>query len=220
MADIPSVDALPTSQVTLHDDEPPIPKWEHKHTDHLEASKEAPEYSRDSSVGRTAVEDKSPTPDTLADEKANADGDPMMNQTLAPRPKPWVFWMAFASMLCCAFLYGLDTTIAADVQASIYKSLGEISKIAWVGIGFPLGSAGTILPIGAAYGKFDLKKLFIGGLVLFEGGSALCGGAPNMDALIIGRVIAGIGGCTYSFSSSARTQLSDFNEQAQSTLEG
>ena len=30
--------------------------------------------------------------------------------------------------------------------------------------------------------------------MLFEVGSALCGGAPNMDALIVGRVIAGIGG--------------------------
>ena len=30
--------------------------------------------------------------------------------------------------------------------------------------------------------------------MLFEAGSALCGGAPNMDALIVGRVLAGIGG--------------------------
>lgn len=29
---------------------------------------------------------------------------------------------------------------------------------------------------------------------LFNVGSALCGAAPNMDALIIGRVLAGMGG--------------------------
>jgi MFS family permease len=39
-----------------------------------------------------------------------------------------------------------------------------------------------------------MKWLYIGGIVLFEAGSALCGGAPNMDALILGRVIAGVGG--------------------------
>ncbi|KIH86272.1 hypothetical protein SPBR_08884 [Sporothrix brasiliensis 5110] len=39
-----------------------------------------------------------------------------------------------------------------------------------------------------------MKWAYIGGIVVFEVGSALCGGAPNMDALIVGRVIAGMGG--------------------------
>lgn len=30
-------------------------------------------------------------------------------------------------------------------------------------------------------------------VVIFEVGSALCGGAPNMNALIVGRVLAGLG---------------------------
>jgi MFS family permease len=89
---------------------------------------------------------------------------------------------------------GLDTTIAADVQASILASLGEIEKLAWVGIGFPMGSVATILLIGTSYGLFEIKYLLIAGVVLFETGSALCGAAPNMNAMIIGRVIAGIGG--------------------------
>ncbi len=40
-----------------------------------------------------------------------------------------------------------------------------------------------------------MKWLFIICLLLFEIGSAICGAAPNMDALIVGRVIAGVGGC-------------------------
>ena len=93
-----------------------------------------------------------------------------------------------------AFLYGLDTTIAADVQPDIVKSLGEINKLTWIGTGFPLGSVATILPIGYAFGLFNIKYLYIAGVVLFELGSAVCGAAPTMDALIIGRVIAGAGG--------------------------
>jgi MFS family permease len=42
-----------------------------------------------------------------------------------------------------------------------------------------------------------MKKLFIGSVVLFEVGSALCGAAPTMDALIVGRVIAGVGGSEF-----------------------
>ena len=36
--------------------------------------------------------------------------------------------------------------------------------------------------------------LFIASVVLFEVGSVLCGAAPNMNALIVGRVLAGLGG--------------------------
>ncbi len=91
-------------------------------------------------------------------------------------------------------LYGLDTTIAADIQPDIVKAFGQIQKLSWIGTGFPLGSVATILPIGYAYGLFNIKHFFIISLVLFEIGSAICGAAPTMDALIVGRVIAGVGG--------------------------
>lgn len=47
---------------------------------------------------------------------------------------------------------------------------------------------------GKSYGIFNMKPLFLASVFLFEAGSAICGAAPNMAALIIGRVIAGIGG--------------------------
>jgi MFS family permease len=40
----------------------------------------------------------------------------------------------------------------------------------------------------------NLKPMFIGSIILFEAASALCGAAPTMDALIVGRAIAGVGG--------------------------
>ena len=104
----------------------------------------------------------------------------------------WVITMA--SLYSFALLYGLDTTIAADVQPAIVKSLGHVQKLAWIGAGFPLGSVATILPIGYAYGLFDLKKFVLISIFIFEAGSAVCGAAPTMDVLIVGRVIAGIGG--------------------------
>lgn len=106
----------------------------------------------------------------------------------------WKWFVACVSIYLTALLYGLDTTIAADVQPNIVKSLGEIQKLTWVGVGFPLGSVAVILPVGYAYGLFELKTLYLTSIVTFEVGSALCGGAPTMDTLIVGRVIAGIGG--------------------------
>lgn len=44
-------------------------------------------------------------------------------------------------------LYGLDNTIVADIQAAIVESFGNVNKLGWLGIGFPLGSIGIILPM-------------------------------------------------------------------------
>lgn len=66
----------------------------------------------------------------------------------------------------------------------------------WVGIGFPMGAVAVILLMGSSYGLFEIKGIFIAGRILFSVGSALCGAAPTMDILIIGRVIAGIGGAS------------------------
>lgn len=52
----------------------------------------------------------------------------------------------------------------------------------------------AILPWGKAYGIFNIKLIYITNIMLFEVGSALCGAAPTMPALIVGRVIAGVGG--------------------------
>ncbi|KAH8801449.1 major facilitator superfamily domain-containing protein [Xylogone sp. PMI_703] len=104
------------------------------------------------------------------------------------------FFLVVFSIYCSSLLYGLDTTVVADIQAAAVETFGEIEKLSWLGIGFPLGSVAIILPVGKANGMFSLKWLYIISMVLFEAGSALCGGAPNMDALIVGRVIAGAGG--------------------------
>ncbi|KUJ11259.1 MFS general substrate transporter [Mollisia scopiformis] len=104
----------------------------------------------------------------------------------------WI--LVCAGLFLGALLYGLDTTIAASVQGPILLSLGEIDKLAWVGIGFPMGAVAVILLIGRFYSLFEIKYLMIGAVITFEAGSALCGAAPSMNAMIVGRVIAGMGG--------------------------
>jgi len=49
-------------------------------------------------------------------------------------------------------------------------------------------------PRGKGYGVFNCKWIYIGTTALFEVGSAVCGAAPSMNALIVGRAICGLGG--------------------------
>ncbi|KAK8041127.1 hypothetical protein PG994_014134 [Apiospora phragmitis] len=108
------------------------------------------------------------------------------------------------------FLYGLDNTIVADIQASIIASVGNVNKLGWLGIGFPLGSIAIILPIGKSYAIFNVKWLYIGSLAMFAAGSALCGGAPTMGSLIVGRVWAGAGGAGMYLGQVSFRSMADF----------
>lgn len=49
---------------------------------------------------------------------------------------------------------------------------------------------------GKVYQFFSLKWTFLGAIALFELGSLICGTAPNSEALIVGRAIAGLVRCT------------------------
>lgn len=44
------------------------------------------------------------------------------------------------------------------------------------------------------YAQWNAKWLYISCIIIFEVGSALCGAAPDMTALIVGRAICGFGG--------------------------
>lgn len=93
-----------------------------------------------------------------------------------------------------AFLYGLDSTISAAVQGPVLASLGDLNLLPWIGTGFMLGSVATISLFGSLYTKIEVKWLYLASILTFEVGSAICGAAPNMSVMAVGRVVAGIGG--------------------------
>lgn len=57
----------------------------------------------------------------------------------------WIFILL--AIYISAWLYGLDTTIAADVQGTVLQRFGQPEKLAWIGVGFPLGSIAIILSL-------------------------------------------------------------------------
>lgn len=76
----------------------------------------------------------------------------------------------------------------------MYETFEDIQNLPWIGIGFPMASVAVILVIGQLYGMFNIKFLILSSIFIFEVGSAICGAAPSSAALVVGRVIAGIGG--------------------------
>ncbi|KAJ3389281.1 hypothetical protein HDU84_008919 [Entophlyctis sp. JEL0112] len=104
------------------------------------------------------------------------------------------FILVFFGLLLGIMMAALDQTIVSTALKSIIADLGHQELVPWIGSAYLL----TAAPFGTLYGKFtDLfgrKWVFVFALVMFEVGSLICGLAPSMNALIIGRAIAGIGG--------------------------
>ncbi|ROT42963.1 MFS general substrate transporter [Sodiomyces alkalinus F11] len=125
--------------------------------------------------------------------------DALPNEDAGPEYKREVHGVKWAltvgAILSCVFLYALDTTVVADIQPDIIASLGDFQKFPWLATAYALPATALVLIQSKMYGLFDIKWLYFGYVVLFEVGSAISGAAPTMDSLIVGRMIAGIGGC-------------------------
>ncbi|KAJ5947957.1 major facilitator superfamily transporter [Penicillium verhagenii] len=136
-----------------------------------------------------ATENKNPTTQTTSTQ----DVDYIQEDVQARVSKPiWI--LIILTILSSTFLFSLDNTIVADVQSPIVDRFGEVEKLTWLGVAFVLSSSATVITWGKLYGIFSSKWVYITSVVIFEAGSALCGGAPNMNAFIVGRAIAGLGG--------------------------
>lgn len=87
----------------------------------------------------------------------------------------------------------IDIRQVANIQPAIINAFGSVELLPWVGTGFALGSM-AILPFGKGLGIFQIRPVYLVNIVIFEACSVLCGAAPNMAALIVGRVISGLAG--------------------------
>jgi EmrB/QacA subfamily drug resistance transporter len=89
----------------------------------------------------------------------------------------------------------LDTTIVNVALDTLGRDLdATVDQIQWVVTGYLLALAAVIPVSGWASRKFSSRNVYLASLVLFTGGSVLCGLADSVGSLVAFRVIQGIGG--------------------------
>src|SRR6266542_2787835 len=93
------------------------------------------------------------------------------------------------------FMDLLDTTITNVALPTLSRQFGApATSIEWVVTGYLLGLAVFIPVSGWAGDRFGTKRTFLFALMVFTGGSLLCGIAWSIESLIALRVLQGIGG--------------------------
>jgi len=105
-------------------------------------------------------------------------------------------WVVLVLAGTAAFMTTLDASIVNIGLPSIARSFGvQLSgSIEWVLIGYLVVMAASILTFGRLADMLGRKPIFLAGLAVFTVGSALCGAAPSLGALIAARCFQGLGG--------------------------
>lgn len=112
------------------------------------------------------------------------------------KPKTLHFWLIMLCNYLALFLVAIDRTILTTAIPRITDEFDSLGDIGWYGSAYMLASATSQPLFGRIYKYYSMKWIFLINVVIFEVGSAVCAAAPNSNAFIAGRAIAG-------FSSSA-----------------
>ncbi|KAL2881458.1 hypothetical protein SGCOL_003023 [Colletotrichum sp. CLE4] len=124
------------------------------------------------------------------------DSDPPLPDTpgtLVPKLSGTSITLTMTSLCLSATLSALDMTIVTTAVPNIVASLNSVAGYIWVGSAFILGFTAVTPVWGSVADLWGRKPIILLALTIFLSGSLLCALAPNMDALIAGRAVQGVG---------------------------
>ncbi|KAJ7609779.1 major facilitator superfamily domain-containing protein [Mycena polygramma] len=101
--------------------------------------------------------------------------------------------IVFVAMLLSLLLIALDQTILSTALPRIASDFQSFSLQGWVATAFPLAQTVFLLFYGQLLRIFPAKWILVSAISIFEIGSLICGLAQNVDQLIAGRTVSGLG---------------------------
>ena len=125
--------------------------------------------------------DHNPDPRPQADGVAVEEGDPRR-------------WLILAIMSLGTLIVFLDLTVVNTALPSISLDLGATtSDLQWVVDSYVLALAGLLMLAGSIGDRYGRRRWMTFGLVVFGAGSVLAAMATDIETLIAGRAVQGIG---------------------------
>jgi EmrB/QacA subfamily drug resistance transporter len=102
--------------------------------------------------------------------------------------------LALGVLCTLLFLTFLDSTIVSVALGNVQTSLhAGVDDLQWVVCAYTLTFASIMLACGMIGDELGRKKVMLAGAGVFCAGSVLCATAPNVQLLIAGRAVMGLG---------------------------
>ncbi|HEY0475815.1 MAG TPA: MFS transporter, partial [Kribbella sp.] len=117
-------------------------------------------------------------------------------------------WVLAATALGSGMAF-LDGTVVNVALPAMGKDLhADVAGLQWIINGYLLMLASLILLSGSLGDRLGRRRLFVVGVIWFAAASAVCAAAPNLQVMIAGRVLQGVGGALLTPGSLAILQTS------------
>lgn len=104
-----------------------------------------------------------------------------------------IFQAVMTSMAVSSLLAALDASAVSTAMPSMINDLGSSQAYTWIANAYLLTMTAFTPLFGQTADIFGRRSLTLLAIILFAVGSAICGPAPNLGALVAGRAIQGIG---------------------------
>ncbi|KAF9885590.1 hypothetical protein FE257_012796 [Aspergillus nanangensis] len=124
--------------------------------------------------------------------KERPDG-PTAAKTRANIPT-WKWNGSIAVIFLTTLINGYDVSNVANIQPRLYEAFGSITLLPWISLSYSLATFAVLSLSRKILYCFDMRWVYIANIVIFMAGAAVAGAAPNMPAVIVGRIIMGVGG--------------------------
>jgi EmrB/QacA subfamily drug resistance transporter len=109
-----------------------------------------------------------------------------------------LFGVSARAVATSAVLLGLvvgafEGTVVTTAMPSIARELRGVDLYGWVFSAYLVASMAGVLVVGKLADAFGRRPVFAAGMLLFLIGSVLCGSAQSIEALVLFRVVQGLG---------------------------
>jgi EmrB/QacA subfamily drug resistance transporter len=112
----------------------------------------------------------------------------------APAKMQGGVWVLVATILGSSMVF-IDVTVVNVALSALQRALNAtVTDVQWVVEAYGLFLSALLLVGGSLGDLYGRRKVFLVGVVLFAGGSAWCGFAPDIRTLIVARGFQGVGG--------------------------
>lgn len=129
-----------------------------------------------------------------------ADAAPSAPATAGAGYRPWGETLSrrriaavIVSVMLGMLLSAVDQTVVGTAMPRIVADLNGLQHYAWVATAYLLASTASMPIWGKLSDAFGRRRYFILGMLVFVGGSALCGQSNGMTELIAFRALQGLG---------------------------
>lgn len=121
----------------------------------------------------------------------------MSSSPLGPRNGPSHRWLITLTVMTGTIMSSLDSSIVNVAMPYMQGNFGaSVSEIAWVATAYILANVITMPIIAMISARFGRKNFYLFSVILFVASSMLCGLAWSLPAMVVFRILQGIGGGT------------------------